>query len=103
MTDQAWSDRIVVGDRLDFSARQDFVSAASVVIEHARAQIEVECSEITVVDDQTVGMLVWLTRNARRRGLPVVLEGASPRLLAALDRAGVTDRFAAGSGNPAAS
>jgi anti-anti-sigma regulatory factor len=99
----AWTDRIVVGDGLDFSARQDFVTAASLVIEHARGQIEVDCSEITVVDDQTVGMLVWLTRNARRRSLPVVLEGASPSLLAALDRAGVADRFAAGSGSPAAS
>jgi anti-anti-sigma regulatory factor len=97
------TDRIVVEDGLDYSARQDFVTAASAVIAHARAQIEVDCSEITVVDDPTVGMLVWLTRNARRRSLSVVLEGASPRLLAALDRAGVADRFAAGSGNPAAS
>jgi ABC-type transporter Mla MlaB component len=103
LTDRAWTDRIVIEDGLDYAARQDFVTAASSIIEHARAQIEVDCSEITTVDDQTVGLLVWLTRNARRRSLPVVLDGASPILLAALDRAGVADRFAAGSGSPAAS
>jgi ABC-type transporter Mla MlaB component len=91
------TDRLVVGNGLDFSARQDFVTAASRVIERASTQIEVDCSAITQVDDPTVGMLVWLTRNARRRSLPVVLEGASPALLDALDRAGVSDRFAAGS------
>ncbi|MDQ1386105.1 MAG: hypothetical protein QOG65_3484 [Actinomycetota bacterium] len=97
LTDRPLTDRLVVLDALDFAARQDFVTAASRVIEHAHAQIEVDCSAVTTVDDQTVGMLVWLTRNARRRSLPVVLEGASSRLLDALDRAGVTDRFAAGS------
>ena len=91
LTDRPLTDRLVVLDALDF------VTAASRVIEHAHAQIEVDCSAVTTVDDQTVGMLVWLTRNARRRSLPVVLEGASARLLDALDRAGVTDRFAAGS------
>jgi len=90
------TDRLVVRDGLDFAARQDFVTAASNVIAHASTQIEVDCSAITTIDDPTVGMLVWLTRNARRRSLPVVLEGASPLLLAALDRAGVADRFAAG-------
>jgi anti-anti-sigma regulatory factor len=87
------TNRLVVADGLDFSGRQDFVSAASQVIEHASAAIEVDCSAIGQVDDSTVGMLVWLARNARRRSLPVVLEGASPALVAALEHAGVTDRF----------
>jgi ABC-type transporter Mla MlaB component len=91
------TNRLVVRDGLDFGARQDFATAASKLIEHASAQIEVDCSGITMIDDQTVGLLVWLTRNARRRSLPVVLEGASAALLGALDRAGVSDRFAAGS------
>jgi anti-anti-sigma regulatory factor len=94
---QPVTNRLVVRDGLDFAARQDFVTAASEIIEHASAHIEVDCSGIAMIEDQTVGMLVWLTRNARRRSLPDVLEGASPALRAALDRAGVADRFAAGS------
>jgi ABC-type transporter Mla MlaB component len=86
-------DRLVLPDRLDYTTRLDFTTNASRVIEHAHAEIEVDCSAIAVVDDSTVGMLVWLTRNARRRGLPVVLDNAPARLLAALEVAGVSDRF----------
>jgi ABC-type transporter Mla MlaB component len=89
------TNRLVLADGLDFSARQEFVTAASRLIEHASATIEVDCSPIVQVDDATIGMLVWLARNARRRSLPVVLEGASPALVAALEHAGVTDRFLA--------
>ncbi len=88
-------DRLVLPDRLDFTTRLEFTTNASRVIEHAHAGIEVDCSAIAVVDDSTVGMLVWLTRNASRRGLPVSLERAPAALLAALESAGVSDRFGA--------
>lgn len=88
-------DRLVLPDRLDYTTRLEFTTNASRVVEHAHAEIEVDCSAIAIVDDTTVGMLVWLTRNARRRGLPVVLEHAPARLLAALEKAGVSDRFEA--------
>jgi anti-anti-sigma regulatory factor len=86
-------DRLILPDRLDYTTRLEFTTNASRVIEHAHAEIEVDCSAIAIVDDSTVGMLVWLTRNARRRGLPVVLEHAPARLLKALEQAGVSDRF----------
>lgn len=86
-------DRLVVREDLDFTARQAFTTVASRMIEHATDQIEVDCSGVTTVDDPTIGMLVWLTRNARRRGLVVVLDAPAPALLNALDRAGVRDRF----------
>ena len=86
-------DRLVLPDRLDYTTRIQFTTNASQVIEHAHAEIEVDCTAVAIVDDSTVGMLVWLTRNARRRGLPVVLVHASPRLLEALAQAGVSDRF----------
>jgi anti-anti-sigma regulatory factor len=87
------SDRLVLPDRLDYTTRLEFTTNASRVIEHAHAEIEVDCSAIAIVDDSTVGMLVWLTRNARRRGLPVVLDNPPSRLLQALEAAGVSDRF----------
>ncbi len=87
------SDRLVLPDRLDYTTRLEFTTNASRVIEHAHAQIEVDCSAIAIVDDSTVGMLVWLTRNAKRRGLPVVLDNPPDRLLQALEAAGVSDRF----------
>ena len=86
-------DRLVLPDRLDYTTRLEFTTNASRVIEHAHAEIAVDCSAIAIVDDTTVGMLVWLTRNARRRGLPVVLDHAPARLLEALELAGVSDRF----------
>jgi anti-anti-sigma regulatory factor len=90
------SDRLIVPDGLDFAGRAEFTTAASRMIEHAAERIEVDCSGVTRADDPTVGMLVWLTRNARRRGLSVVLDSPTPVLVAALERAGVTDRFAVG-------
>jgi anti-anti-sigma regulatory factor len=90
------SDRLIVPDGLDFAGRAEFTTAASRMIEHAAERIEVDCSGVTLADDPTVGMLVWLTRNARRRGLSVVLDSPTPALVAALERAGVTDRFAVG-------
>jgi anti-anti-sigma regulatory factor len=87
------TDRLVVPDGLDFAGRAAFTTAASQLIEHAAEHIEVDCSGVAVADDPTVGMLVWLTRNARRRGLSVVLDAPTPALLAALERAGVLDRF----------
>jgi anti-anti-sigma regulatory factor len=89
------SDRLVVREGLDYAGRLEFTTAASRMIEHAAERIEVDCSGVTIVDEPMIGMLVWLTRNARRRGLPVVLDGPTPSLLEALDRAGVSDRFAA--------
>lgn len=87
------TDRLVVPDGPDFAARAEFTTTASRLIERAAESIEVDCSGVSVADDPTVGMLVWLTRNARRRGLPVVLQSPTPVLLAALERAGVLDRF----------
>ncbi len=95
-------DRLVVRGDLDFAARQEFTTAASRMIEHATDQIEVDCSFVTTVDDPTIGMLVWLTRNARRRGLAVVLDAPAPALLSALDRAGVRNRFTTRGPNGAA-
>ena len=88
------SERLVIPSGLDFAARAELTTAASLLIQHAHAEIEVDCSAITVVDDPTVGMLVWLTRNAQRRGISVVLDGTTPKLMRALEAAGVADRFA---------
>ena len=90
------TDRLFVPEDLDFAGRAEFTTAASRLIEHAIEQIEVDCSAVSLADDPTVGMLVWLTRNARRRGLSVVLQAPTPQLLTALEKAGVLDRFGVG-------
>ncbi len=90
------TERLVVPGGLDFAARAEFTTTASRIIEHAVDHVRVDCSGVVVADDPTVGMLVWLTRHARRRGLSVVLDEPTPALVAALERAGVLDRFGVG-------
>ena len=86
-------ERLVMPSTLDFTTRAELTTAASRLIEHAHAEVEVDCSAIADVDDPTVGMLVWLTRTAKRRGIAIVLDGPTPSLLRALELAGVADRF----------
>jgi ABC-type transporter Mla MlaB component len=83
-------ERLVIPATLDFTTRAELTTAASVLIEHAHAEVEVDCSAITDVDDPTV----WLTRTAKRRGIAIVLDKPPPSLLRALELAGVADRFA---------
>jgi anti-anti-sigma regulatory factor len=85
--------RLILEDQLDFNARIEFSMRASEVVRHADGRLGVDCSGIQLVDEPLIGLLTWLTRNARQRGLQVVLERPSPTLLAALERAGVLDRF----------
>jgi ABC-type transporter Mla MlaB component len=85
--------RLVLEDQLDFNARIEFSMRASELVRHADGELGVDCSGINQIDEPLIGLLTWLTRNARQRGLVVVLEGATPGLLAGLERAGVLDRF----------
>src|SRR5262245_34993578 len=85
--------RLVLEDQLDFNARMEFSMRASELVRRADGQLGVDCSGIHQIDEPLIGLLTWLTRNARQRGLVVVLEGATPSLLAGLERAGVLDRF----------
>jgi ABC-type transporter Mla MlaB component len=85
--------RLVLEDQLDVNARIEFSMRASELVRHADGQLGVDCSAIHQIDEPLIGLLTWLTRNARQRGLVVVLEGATPALLAGLERAGVLDRF----------
>jgi anti-anti-sigma regulatory factor len=85
--------RLVLEDQLDFNARIEFSMRASELVRHADTGLCLDCSAIHQVDEPLVGLLTWLTRNARQRGLEVVLEGPTPALVAGLERAGVLDRF----------
>jgi hypothetical protein len=86
--------RLILDDQLDFNARIAFSMRASELVQHAEdGRLGVDCGAITHVDEPLIGLLTWLTRNARQRGLRVVLERPAPSLLAALERAGVRDRF----------
>src|SRR5262245_36431497 len=85
--------RLVLEDQLDVTARIEFSMKASEVVRHADGRVGVDCSAIHVIDEPLIGLLTWLTRNARQRGLEVVLERPTPSLLAELERAGVIDRF----------
>jgi anti-anti-sigma regulatory factor len=85
--------RLILEDRLDFNARIEFSMKASEVVQHADGRLGVDCGAIQFVDEPLIGLLTWLTRNARQRGLEVVLERPTPSLIAALERAGVLDRF----------
>jgi anti-anti-sigma regulatory factor len=85
--------RLVLEDQLDFNARAEFSMRASELVQHADGRLSVDCSAIHVVDEPLIGLLTWLTRNARQRGLLVVLERPASSLMAALEQAGVLDRF----------
>jgi len=86
-------DRLVLENQLDFDGRIAFTMKASEVVQHATGHLGVDCSAVQHVDQPLIGLLTWLTRNARQRGLQVVLEEPTPTLLAELERAGVLDRF----------
>jgi anti-anti-sigma regulatory factor len=85
--------RLILEDQLDFNARVEFSMKASELVRHAERHVGVDCSGIRVVDESLIGLLAWLTRNARQRGLEVVLERPTASLLAGLRSAGVIDRF----------
>jgi anti-anti-sigma regulatory factor len=88
--------RLILEDELDFNARIEFSMRASELVRRADGRVGVDCSGIHLVDEPLIGLLTWLTRSARQRGLDVVLERPSPALLAELERAGVIDRFVRG-------
>lgn len=90
---QEAADRLILEDQLDFNERIEFTMKASERVQHAQGPLVVDCAAICRVDEPLVGLLTWLTRNARQRGLAVVLERPTPVLLAGLERAGVLDRF----------
>jgi anti-anti-sigma regulatory factor len=85
--------RLILEDELDFNARIEFSMRASEMVRRADGRVGVDCGGIHLVDEPLIGLLTWLTRSARQRGLDVVLERPPPSLLAGLERAGVIDRF----------
>src|SRR3954463_9805801 len=93
----AMTDLLVVLGGLDLEARREFVGNASGVIDKAAGNtvgpVGLDCSHVESLDDGTLGMLVLIARQAQRRGARISLEGASDRLRADLDAAGVSHFF----------
>jgi anti-anti-sigma regulatory factor len=88
------TDPMVVLSGLDVDARRLFIEIASGMIENDQAHIELDCSQVDALDEQTLGMLVTVARKAQRRGQRVVLDAASERVRRDLDDAGVGYLFA---------
>jgi len=52
------------------------------MIDSAQEHIELDCSQVDALDEGTLGMLVMVARNARRRRQPVVLDMPSNQVVA---------------------
>ena len=85
---------MVVLNGLDLDARRLFIAIASGMIDSDQAHIELDCSQVDTLDEQTLGMLVSVAHNAQRRGQRVVLNAASERVRRDLSDAGVGYLFA---------
>jgi len=85
---------MVVLSGLDLDARRLFIEIASGMIDSDYAHIELDCSHLDALDEQTLGMLVTVARKAHRRGQRVVLDRPSKRVRHDLDDAGVGYLFA---------
>lgn len=85
---------MVVLGGLDLDARRVFIAIASGMIDSDREHIELDCSQVDALDEQTLGMLVTIARQAQRRGQRVILDLPSQRVRRDLDDAGVSYLFA---------
>ncbi len=88
------TDPMVVLGRLDLDARRLFIAIASGMIDSGQDHIELDCSQLDALDEQTLGMLVTVARNAQRRGQRVILDLPSERVRHDLDDASVSYLFA---------
>lgn len=88
------TDPMVVLGRLDLDARRLFIAIASGMIDSTQEHIELDCSQVAALDEQTLGMLVTVARNAQQRGQRVILDMPSERVRRDLDDAGVSNLFA---------
>ena len=90
------TDDLVVHGGLDIDARATFVSTVTAAIDAAGvrgAQVTLDCSKVKSLDEGTLGMLGLVARSAQRRGTRVALQGASKRIRAELDTAGIGHFF----------
>jgi anti-anti-sigma factor len=87
------ADQLVVLGGLGLDERREFISATTIAIDRAEGNIALDCSRLESLDSVTLGMLVALSRAARRRGSRLVLETASPRVRSDLASAGVSHMF----------
>ena len=85
---------MVVLNGLDLDARRLFIAIASGMADSDQAHIELDCSQVDALDEQTLGMLVTVAHNAQRRGQRVILDAASERVRRDLNDAGVSYLFA---------
>jgi anti-anti-sigma regulatory factor len=85
---------MVVLGGLDLDARRVFIAIASGMIDGDHEHIELDCSHVDALDEQTLGMLVTVARQAQRRGQRVILDLPSARVRRDLDDAGVSYLFA---------
>ena len=85
--------QLVVLGGLELDDRREFISTTTIAIDRAEGSVVVDCSQLEAIDSVTLGMLVALSRTARRRGTRLVLETASPRVRNDLATAGVSDMF----------
>jgi anti-anti-sigma regulatory factor len=85
---------MVVFSGFDLDARRLFIAIASGMIDSDQAHIQLDCSHVVALDEQTLGMLLTVAHNAQRRGRRVVLDLPSERVRRDLDAAGVGYLFA---------
>ncbi len=79
---------------LELEARREFISTAAQAIDKANGPVTLDCAQLDVLDNPTLGMLVTVARFAQRRGQRVVLNKPSKRVRHDLDDAGVSYLFA---------
>ena len=91
------TERLVVVANLELEARREFIASASGAIDKAAGNIVgpvgLDCAQVESLDDGTLGMLVLIARQAQRRGARISLVGASARVRADLEAAGVSHFF----------
>jgi anti-anti-sigma factor len=85
--------QLVVLGGLELDQRREFISTTTIAIDRAEGNVALECSRLEAIDSVTLGMLVALSRTARRRGTRLVLETASLRVRSDFEAAGVSHMF----------
>jgi anti-anti-sigma factor len=85
--------QLVVFGGLELDQRREFISTTTIAIDRTRGNLALDCSHLETIDSVTLGMLVALSRTAKRHGTRLVLATASPRVRNDFDAAGVSHMF----------
>lgn len=83
---------LMLDGTLDFEERRLFVATAASEIQRHN-DVTLDCSDVSTIDDGTIGMMVVIARTAARRGGRVQLVKVPQVLADALEAASVRNAF----------